>query len=57
MVSMVMTQNGMTALCSASQGGHVRVVRLLLEKGADVNICDKVVIDFVSCIHDAGIPI
>ena len=47
MVSMVTTQEGVTALYSASQEGHVTVVRLLLEKGADVNICKKVVIDFV----------
>ena len=49
MVSMVTTQEGVTALKLASQEGHVIVVRLLLEYGADVNICDKVVIDFVSC--------
>ena len=46
MVSMVMTQEGVTALYFASQEGHVTVVRLLLEKGADVSICNKV----VSCI-------
>ena len=49
MVSMVTTQEGVTALYYASQEGHMTVVRLLLENGADVNICDKVVMDFVSC--------
>ena len=50
-VSMVMTQKGVTALYFTSQEGHVTVVRLLLEKGADVNIC---VVDFVSCTWRDG---
>ena len=53
MVSMVMTQDGRTALYFASQEGHVTAVRLLLENGADVNICNKVVMDFLS-VHACG---
>ena len=39
---MVMTKKGVTALYIASQEGHVTVVKPLLEKGADVKICEKV---------------
>ena len=48
---MIMTQKGVTALYIASFNGHMTVVRLLLEKVADVNINDKVVMDFVSCTY------
>ena len=35
-------EDGRTALFEASLEGHVAIVRLLLEKRADVNICAKV---------------
>ena len=34
-------QDGITALHSAAEGGHVDAVRLLLEKGADVMAATK----------------
>ena len=47
-VTMAMTQNGVTALNLASQEGHVTIVRLLLEKEAEVNLCDEVrIYDFL----------
>ena len=52
-VPMVTTQEGATALHIASQEGYVTIVRLLLEKGADVNICSKVVMDLYH-VHECG---
>ena len=52
---MVMTQNGGTALKKASQEGHVTIVRLLLEKGADANICNKVVMTIFIVSIDVSI--
>ena len=38
----VCSQNGWTGFILASQNGHLEVVKLLLDKGADVNKADKV---------------
>ena len=35
-------QDGATALMAATQGGHLPIVKYLVEKGADVNKEDKV---------------
>ena len=42
-------QHCQTPLLRASLRGHAAVVRQLLQKGADVNICDEV------CIHTLAI--
>ena len=35
-------QNGKSPLMEASSGGHFEIVKLLLDKGADVNVLNKV---------------
>ena len=39
---MVHPQNGRTSLWGAAEKGHVEVVKVLQEMGADPNIADKV---------------
>ena len=38
----IITQDGYTPLYLATIKGHLAVVKLLIEKGADVNICNMV---------------
>ena len=45
----IITQDGCTALFLALSKGHVGVVRLLIERKADVNICNKVCLFHSSC--------
>ena len=44
-------QDGWTALMKASKAGHMECVQVLLDKGAEVNIHDKVSDVIVHCVH------
>jgi hypothetical protein len=44
-------QNGMTALMYASASGHVEAVRVLIEKGANLEAADKVRIHSHATTH------
>ena len=43
-------QEGWTALLMASKAGHMECVKMLLDKGADVNMQDKVNGVIVHCV-------
>ena len=45
--SVNLIQVGKTPLICASLKGHLAIVKLLLEKGANVNICDEVIMYLV----------
>ena len=40
-------QSGRTALLKAAQGGHLEIVKVLIEAGADVNLRDDVCISLI----------
>ena len=47
-------QIGRTPLFSASGKGHVAVVLLLIENGADISICNEVYVYIYTCIRESG---
>ena len=44
-------QDGSTALMKASEEGQVKCVNVLLDRGAEVNMQDKVSGVFIHCVH------
>ena len=44
-------QNGDTALMLASQAGNLECVEMLLDRGADINMQDKVSGVIIHCVH------
>ena len=47
----LLIQNGWTALMMASMEEHMECVQVLLDKGADVNMQDKVSGVIIHCAH------
>ena len=46
-MSFILYQDGRTALHWAAINGNIDIARLLIDKGADVNIGDKLVSDMI----------
>ena len=44
-------QDGGIALMKASQAGHIECVKVLLDKGAEVNLHDHVSDVIIHCVH------
>ena len=44
-------QDGQTALMKASGAGQVECVKVLLDRGAEVNMQDKVIGVIIHCVH------
>ena len=44
-------QDGWTALMMASKAGHMKCIKVLLDKGAEVNLQDKVSGVIIHCVH------
>ena len=44
-------QNGWTALMKASEAGQVECVKLLLDRGTEVNMQNKVSGVIIHCVH------
>ena len=47
-------QDGWTALMMASQAGHIECVKVLLDKGAEVNMQNKVRCHYTLCTCNAA---
>ena len=44
-------QSGRTALLIATRQGHVTAVQILLEKHADSNLCDEVILHVLNTMY------